>query len=96
MIEDDLLNANDSELCQAFDVIRAANILNLAYFPVDRNRRILATLKQRLKEDSLLIIVTTHPSGENNASIFRLSGNQFSVVDRFGNGSEIGPIVNCC
>ena len=96
MIEDDLLEANDSDLCRAFDVIRAANILNLVYFPVDRIGRMLATLKQRLKEGGLLIIVRTHPSGENNASIFRLSGNQFFVVDRFGNGSEIEPIVSGC
>ena len=59
------------QLCQAFDVIRAANILNLVYFPVDQIGRMLATLKQRLKEGGLLIIVRTHPSGENNA--FHLS-----------------------
>lgn len=96
MIEDDLLEENDSELCRAFDVIRAANILNLIYFPVDLIRRMLATLKQRLKEGGLLIIVRTDPSGKNNASMFRLLANQFYVVDRFGNGSEIEFIVSGC
>lgn len=94
MIEDDLLAQSDSKVCQGFDVIRAANILNLIYFPADLIGRMLATLKQRLKEGGLLIIVRTHPSGENNGSIFRLSNNQFVVVDRFGNGSEIEPIVS--
>ena len=96
MIEDDLLAENDSALCQTFDVIRAANILNLVYFPVDLIGRMLATLKQRLKEGGLLVIVKTDPSGENNASIFRLSRHQFFVVDRFGEGSEIEPIVCGC
>lgn len=96
MIEDDLLGENDSKLCKAFDVVRAANICNLVYFPVDLIERMLTTLKQRLKEDGLLIIVRTHPSGENNGSIFRLSHNQFFVVDRFGNGSEIESIVSGC
>lgn len=93
MIEDDLLAEKDSTLCQAFDVIRAGNILNLIYFPVDQIRRILTTLKRRLKEGGLLIIVRTDPNGENNGSIFRLAGDQFLVVDRFGKGSEIEPIV---
>jgi hypothetical protein len=96
MIEDDLLAVNDSEFCRAFDVIRAANILNLVYFPVDLIGRILATLKQRLKEGGLLIIIRTDPNGKNNASILRLSSNQFVVVDRFGNGSEIEAIVRAC
>ena len=96
MIEDDLLEENDQELCQAFDVIRAANILNLVYFPVDLIKQMLATLKQRLKEGGLLIVVRTHPSGENNASIFRLSDNRFVVVDRYGDGSEIEAIINRC
>jgi hypothetical protein len=93
MIEDDLLAENNSKLCHAFDVIRAANILNLVYFPVHLIGRMLATLKQRLKDGGLLIVVRTDLNGENNASIFRLSNNQFCVIDRFGNGSEIEPIV---
>lgn len=96
MIEDDLLAENDMKLRQAFDVVRAANILNLVYFPVDIIGRMLATLKQRLKQGGLLIIVRTQPSGTNNASIFRLSGNRFVEVDRFGDGSEIEPIVGRC
>jgi hypothetical protein len=93
MVEDDLLTQNDIKLCHAFDVIRAANILNLVYFPAEIIERMLATLKQRLKEGGLLIIVRTLPSGENNASIFRLLGSQFILADRFGNGSEIEHIV---
>jgi SAM-dependent methyltransferase len=93
MIEDDLCAENQAALCRAFDVIRVANVLNLVYFPVDQIARMLATLKQRLKENGLLIIVRTHPSGENNASIFRLASSQFVLVDRFGKGSEIEHIV---
>ena len=96
MIEDDLLEENPQKLCQAFDVIRAANILNLVYFPVDLIKQMLATLKQRLKEAGLLIVVRTRPSGENNASIFSLSDNRFVVVDRYNDGSEIESIINRC
>lgn len=96
MIEDDLLAENNLELYHAFDVIRAANILNLVYFPVHLIRRMLATLKQRLREGGLLIVDRTDLSGENNATIFRLSNNQFCLLDRFGNGSEIEPIVSGC
>jgi hypothetical protein len=96
MIEDDLLAENDMKLRQAFDVIRAANILNLIYFPVDMIERMLATLKQRLKQGGLLIIVRTQQSGANNGSIFRLSDNRFVEVDRFGDGSEIEPVVSRC
>ena len=94
MIEDDLLAENNSKLCHAFDVIRAANILNLVYFPVPMIGRMLATLKQRLKDGGLLIVVRTDLNGKNNATIFRLSNNHLCVVDRFGNGSEIEPIVS--
>lgn len=93
MIEDDLLAENDPELCQAFDVIRAANILNLVYFTVERVGRMLKTLKQRLSDGGLLIVVRTDPSGKNNGSIFRLSSGQFGLLDRFGEGSEIEHVV---
>jgi hypothetical protein len=93
MIEDDLCADNQAALCQAFDVIRAANVLNLVYFPAQVIRRMLATLKQRLKENGLLIIVRTHPNGENNASIFQLARSQFFLIDRFGKGSEIEHLV---
>ena len=94
MIEDDLCAENQAALCQAFDVIRAANVLNLIYFSLDLIGRMLDTLKQRLKEGGLLIIARTHPSGENNASIFQLSNSQFVLIDRFGKGSEIEHVVS--
>jgi len=93
MIEDDLCAENEGALCQAFDVIRAANILNLVYFPIDLIGRMLATLKGRLKEDGVLIVVRTLASGENNASIFRLISSRFVLIERFGKGSEIEHIV---
>jgi chemotaxis methyl-accepting protein methylase len=96
MIEDDLLAVNDSRLCQAFDVIRAANILNVIYFSAEVIGRMLATLNGRLKEGGLLIIVRTDANGENNGSIFRSSNNRFCLVDRIGNGSEIEAMVGKC
>jgi hypothetical protein len=96
MIEDDLCARNQAAFCQAFNVIRAANVLNLVYFSVGVIEQMLATLKQRLKDDGLLIIVRTNRSGENNSSIFRLASSQFILIDRFGEGSEIENVVTGC
>jgi hypothetical protein len=93
VVEDDLLAKNRPEFCRAFDVIRAANILNLSYFPVDVLGRMLITLKQRLKANGRLIVVRTDLNGENNASLFVLSNNRFVVADRFGKGSEIEALI---
>jgi hypothetical protein len=94
MIEDDLLAENNIELCRAFNVIRAANILHAVYFSVDLIERMLATLKRRLRDGGLLIIVRTDANKRNHASIFRLTGDQFLVIDRFGNGCEIEHIIS--
>jgi hypothetical protein len=76
------------------DVIRAANILNLAYFPEDRLRSMIRSLSQRLRTGGLFIVCRTHDDGTNHASVFRLEGNCLAVLDRLGNGSEIEHLTS--
>jgi SAM-dependent methyltransferase len=104
VVTDDVFEQNPPEWIGRFDVIRAANILNLAYFHPDRIRAGVATLKQRLKNGGLLLVARTVarslmyvPTNDwvsaNDATIFRLDCGKLSVIGRLGNGSEIEDIV---
>jgi hypothetical protein len=91
-IEDDLAIANPPAFKRAFHVIRAANILNLAYFAESTLRTMLTTLKERLKDGGLLLVCRTDGT-TNNGTVFKLSSSQLVAVDRIGAGSEIEPLV---
>jgi hypothetical protein len=91
-VEDDLNGPSPQSFQSAFHVIRAANVLNLSYFPESSLRVMLANLKGRLKENGVLIVCRT--SGTiNNGTVFRLSSSQLVPVERIGAGSEIEPLV---
>jgi hypothetical protein len=84
--EEDLLLPNRPEWMGAFDVVRAANILNLAYFSEKQLRSILLTLQQRLTPAGLLIVSRTRENdGKNEAAIFR----GLSPIATLNGGSEI-------
>ena len=87
MIEDDLSQDNPSELLGSFHVIRAANILNCAYFPDEVVARMINNIRARLKNNGLLIICRTDSAGLNNATIFRAAATGgFELLARFNNG----------
>jgi hypothetical protein len=94
-IDDDLSAANDPSLIARFDVIRAANILNLVYFTENDLILFLNRLKERLKgPNASLLICRTRQPGDNDATLFRLSPDgRFEVVLRVGSGSEIEAVV---
>lgn len=94
-IEDDLFAPAGASSGPRFDAIRAANILNFGYFGRDEINRAVANLKQRLSgPGAFLIIVRTLADGSNHGSMFRLnSDDEFEVVQRIGNGSEIEELV---
>jgi hypothetical protein len=85
--EDDLLRDNPVDWIGAFDVVRAANILNLVYFPEVQLKAMLRTAAMRLRDGGLLIVSRT--SDRNHASIFRLNDKRLEVAGRLGNGSEV-------
>jgi hypothetical protein len=94
VIEDDLLASNRPEFGNAFHVVRAANILNRAYFSAEVLKQTVRKLKDRLKKNGILIVCRTTDDGNNNATLFRLTANsEFHVLLRLGSGSEIEDLV---
>lgn len=91
-VEDDLVLANPPAFKRAFHVIRAANILNLAYFAESTLRTMLNNLKERLKDGGLLVVCRTD-GATNNGTVFQLSSSQLVPVERIGAGSEVEPLV---
>jgi hypothetical protein len=94
-VEDDVLAPAPDSLRNRFDAIRAANILNHAYFGIDDLKSAVINLRQRLAgAGSFLIVVRTWLEGSNHGTLFRLNdGGRFDVVARLGQGSEIENIV---
>lgn len=77
----------------SFDLIRAANILNMDYF----DRATLASMASRLcsylKLGGILAICRTNEQGVNHASVFRRCSSGLDVAARLGMGSEIEEMV---
>jgi hypothetical protein len=91
-VEDDILR--DTGYTQRFHVLRAANILNLAYFDVTTLGRMLANLRSRLLPGGLLIVCRTNATGVNNATVFTLGPDgRFVATARLNDGSEIEDVV---
>jgi hypothetical protein len=91
-VEDDILH--DTGYARRFHVLRAANILNLAYFDVTTLERMLSNLRSRLLPGGLLIVCRTNATGMNNATVFTLATDgRFAVTARLNEGSEITDLV---
>jgi len=94
MIEGDLLAKTNLAMQRRFNVIRAANVLNLAYFPENVLSSMIANLKARLVGGGLLIVCRTDLDGTNSGTLFRLKDSRFAAVSRIGEGSEVeGPVL---
>lgn len=92
VVEDDIFEWRP-EWDARFDVIRAANILNLSYFSSEDLIRALGNLRRRLRPGGLLIVGRTHADGLNHASFFKFCDPEFALVDRVGEGSEVEQFV---
>jgi len=94
VVEDDLVTSDKPEFKEAFHVVRAANILNRAYFADATLLQMLDKLKNRLKPNGVLIVCRTNDEGINNGTIFRrVADRQFQVLTRVGSGSEIEDLL---
>lgn len=94
LVEDDLLAQNRPEQLGVYHVIRAANILNRGYFPEPVLARMVATLRERLRPEGLLIVCRTDAGGGNQASLFQWqTSRRFRLLERLGAGSEIEELV---
>ena len=80
---------------RTFHLIRAANVLNRVYFTDVQLASILAQLRGRLDTNGYLVVVRTR-EGErtNDGTVFvKTAAGELSVAERFGEGSEVEPIV---
>ncbi len=94
VIEEDLLAPERPEYHRVFHVVRAANVLNRAYFSDATLTQIANKLKRRLKPGGLLIVCRTTPDNTNHASIFELvDATRLRVALRLGGGSEIEDLL---
>jgi hypothetical protein len=92
VVEDDILVNRNYKEC--FQVIRAANILNLGYFERPILTAMLLNLRSRLTPGGMLIVCRTNHQDVNNGSVFSLkSDGSFSTVARLNAGSEVEEIV---
>jgi len=92
VIEDDILA--DEWSGRRCHVLRAANILNRAYFDEPTLRRALHCLGSRLLPGGFLVVCRTYDSGVNGGTVFRLEADQtLAIVARIGGGSEVENLV---
>jgi hypothetical protein len=91
-VEDDILLNRGYE--RRFHVLRAANILNLAYFDAATLERMLRNLRARLLPGGLLVVCRTNDADVNNASVFTLGRDgRFTTTATLNDGSEIADLV---
>jgi hypothetical protein len=89
VLEEDLLAAERPDFKHAFQVVRAANILNRSYFSEQVLLQIARKLRDRLQPNGLLIVCRTERNGRNNATLFQSSPQSgLRVLLRLGRGSE--------
>jgi hypothetical protein len=92
VVEDDILVNRGYARC--FDVVRAANILNLDYFDTRTLARMVLNLRERLRDGGRLVICRTSHQNVNHGTIFGLdAARNLRVLARINNGSEIESLV---
>jgi hypothetical protein len=76
----------------AFDIVRAANILNHGYFEEADLRRMIRSILGRVTDGGLLLVLRTGMDFVNRGTLFRCA-REVSVVDRLNGGSEVESLV---
>ena len=90
VVEHDLTRHNPTWDAQ-FDVVRAANILNLDYFDPQTLGRMVDYLRRALRPNGILVIARTlDDTRTNHATFFRATADGgLEPIHRIGDGSEI-------
>jgi hypothetical protein len=92
VVEDDILLNRTYSRC--FDVVRAANILNLGYFDRATLTAMLLNLRERLRDGGRLIVCRTKSDNVNHGTVFALDADRnLRVLARINEGSEIESIA---
>ena len=76
-----------------FDVVRAANILNLDYFAPAVLREMARNLLNWTTPGGLLVICRTLPDDSNHATVFRREEDGPKPLARVGSGSELEHLI---
>jgi len=92
VIQDDIF-APRPDLNGRFHALRAANILNRAYFDDEQLRAGIALLRKRLRPRGLLILCRTTDDGTNHGSIVQAADAGWIVTARIGDGSELEDLL---
>jgi hypothetical protein len=95
VVRDDITVENPA-FSGRFDLIRAANILNLDYFDTPTLRAALANLTSYLSgPGALLLVARTLGDDDHHGTLFEIveQGDGFRIVERYGNGSEVEALV---
>jgi hypothetical protein len=94
IIKDDI-TAYNPHFAARFDFIRAANVLNKAYFHESTLTTMLGNIRRYLAGDgSSLLVMRTHEDHVNHGTLFHFgAGGRCEVMQRFGQGSEVEDLV---
>ncbi len=76
-----------------FDIVRAANLVQHSYFDEETRKRVLVNLRDRVREDGILLICRTAEDGVNHATIFRRSGDRLLAEASINSGAEVAGLV---
>jgi hypothetical protein len=96
VVEHDIALARP-EWDHSFDLVRAANILNLDYFSQSHILMMVTQLVAWLKTGALLLICRTSPTdGSNHGSVYlkQESAPYLKLAHRIGAGSELDPVIS--
>jgi hypothetical protein len=92
VVEDDILVNRSYVRC--FDVVRAANILNIGYFDRATLTAMLLNLRERLRDGGTLVVCRTLADNVNHGTVFGLDADRnLRVLARINDGSEIESIA---
>ena len=92
VVEDDILVNKSYVRC--FDVVRAANILNIGYFDRQTLEAMLLNLRERLRDGGRLVVCRTKNDNVNHGTVFGLDADRnLRVLARLNEGSEIEPLA---
>jgi hypothetical protein len=94
LVENDIFALTPSFVGR-FDFIRAANILNIGYFPADRMVLAISNIRSYCRgPGALLLVVRSVGPAMHDGTLFELKdGGRFEIRARIGKGSEIEPLV---
>jgi hypothetical protein len=90
VVQDDVMRGGRFE--GRFDVVRAANLVQRSYFDDATLRRVIANLRERVREGGLLVLCQT-VGEENAATVFRRQGDQLVPVAGLGEGIDVRDLA---